>query len=68
MPGLGVRSMAWLKCTYNYACSMGNKHEELEAAGQQDSYDLIATTETWWDASHDWSAAVDGYKLFRKAR
>ena len=29
-------------------------------------YDLVATTETWWDRSHDWSAAMDGYKLFRK--
>ena len=24
--------------------------------------------ETWWDGSHDWSAAVDGYKLFRRDR
>ncbi|GAB0183989.1 hypothetical protein GRJ2_000864200 [Grus japonensis] len=44
---------------------MGNKHEELEAIVQQDSYDLVAITETWWDDSHDWSAAMDGYKLFR---
>lgn len=22
----------------------------------------------WWDHSYDWSAAVDGYKLFRKDR
>ena len=34
----------------------------------QANYDLVAITETWWDCSHDWSAAVDGYKLFRKDR
>ena len=47
---------------------MGNKQEELEAIVQQASYDLVAITETWWDRSHDWSAAMDGYKLFRKDR
>ena len=47
---------------------MGNKQEELEATVQQASYDLVAITETWWDLSHDWSAAMDGYKLFRKDR
>ena len=35
---------------------------------QQANYDLVAITETWWDHSHDWSAAMDGYKLFRKDR
>ena len=35
---------------------------------QQASYDLVAITETWWDHSHDWSAATDGYKLFSKDR
>ncbi|TRZ07904.1 hypothetical protein HGM15179_019204 [Zosterops borbonicus] len=24
--------------------------------------------ETWWDDSHSWSAALDGYKLFRRDR
>ena len=47
---------------------MGNKQEELEAIVQQDSYDLVTITETWWDASHDWSAAMDDYKLFRRDR
>ena len=28
----------------------------------------IAITETWWDDSYDWSAAMDGYKLFRRDR
>ena len=47
---------------------MGNKQEELEAIVQQESYDIVAVTETWWDDSYDWSAAMCGYKLFRKDR
>ena len=66
--GLEVRREAQLKCVYTNACSMGNKQEELEATVRQASYDLVAITETWWDHSHDWSAAMDGYKLFRKDR
>ena len=68
MPWLGVRSIAQLKCIYNNAHSMGNKQEELEAIVQQDSYDLIAITETWLDDSRDRRAAKDGYELFRKER
>jgi len=63
-----VRSIAWLKCIYTNAHSIGNKQEELEAIIQQDSYDLVAITETWWDSSHDWNAVMDGYKLCRKDR
>jgi len=33
---------------------------------QLESYNLITVTETWWDDSHEWSAAIDGYKLFRR--
>ena len=29
---------------------------------------LVAIMETWWDHSHDWSAAMGDYKLFRKDR
>jgi len=65
---LGVKSIAQLKCIYTNARSMGNKQEELEAIVQQDSYALVAITETWWDDSHDWSAAMDGYKLFGRER
>jgi len=53
MPGLGVRSIAQLKCLYTIAHSMSNKQEELEAIVQQDSYDLVDITETWWDDSYD---------------
>ncbi|KAM9591497.1 uncharacterized protein ACIBXB_006298 [Morphnus guianensis] len=65
---LGVDSMTQLKCIYANARSMVNKQQELEAIVQQDRYDLVAITETWWDDSHEWSAAMDGYKLFRRDR
>ena len=65
---LGLRQMTRLKCIYTNACSMSNKQEELEAIVRQANYDLVATTETWWDCSHDWSVVIDGYKLFRRDR
>jgi len=65
MLGLGVRSIAQLMCIYTNAHSMDNKQEDLEAIAQQD---LVTITEMWWDDSHDWSAAMDGYKLFRRDR
>ncbi|KAK4810957.1 hypothetical protein QYF61_013365 [Mycteria americana] len=48
--------------------SMGNKQEELEAVVHQENYDMVAITETWWDDSHNWSAAMNGYKIFRRDR
>jgi len=63
VPGSGVRLTAQLKCVYTNARSMGNKQEELEAIIQQDGYDFVAMTETWWDNSHDWYAVMDGYRL-----
>ena len=60
--------MTQQKYIYTNARSMGNKQEELEAIVCQAKYDLVAITETWWEHSHDWSAAMDGYKLFRKDR
>ena len=60
--------IAQLKCLYTNACSMGNKQEELVATAQMENYGLIAITETWWDELHDWSAVIDGYKLFRRDR
>ncbi|RMC21625.1 hypothetical protein DUI87_02492 [Hirundo rustica rustica] len=53
---------------YINACSMGNKQEKLEAMVQHQSYDVVAITETWWDDSHSWSTALNGYKLFRTDR
>ena len=54
--------LSWQKQQFIYtsACSMGNKQEELEAIVQQENYDIVAITETWWDDSHNWSAAMDG--------
>ena len=65
---LGVRQMTRLKCIYTNARSMSNKQEELEAIVRQANCDLAATTETWWDRSHDWNVVIDGYKLFRRDR
>ncbi|KAJ7409116.1 hypothetical protein BTVI_57818 [Pitangus sulphuratus] len=67
-PELEVISAAQLKCMYTNARSMGNEQEELEAIVQQESYDVVTITETWWDDSHDWSAAMGGCKLFRRDR
>ena len=57
-----------MKCLCTNACSMGNKQEELEASVLLASYDLIALTEIWWDESHDWSVAINGYRQFRRDR
>jgi len=67
MPVSGVREIAQLKCVCTNARSTDNK-QELEAILQQHSYDLVTITETWWDDSHDWTAATDGYKLLRRNR
>jgi len=42
------------------------KQEELEVTVVLENCDVLAVTETWWDDSHDWNVAVDGYKLFRR--
>ena len=60
--------IAQLKCIYFNASSMGNKQEELEAIVQQENYDIVSIMETWWDDLHNWSAAMDGYELFRRDR
>ncbi|KAK4811106.1 hypothetical protein QYF61_016392 [Mycteria americana] len=63
-----TRTTAQLKRLYTNARSMGNKQEELEAIVRQENCDMVAITERWWDDSHNWSAAMDGYKLFRRDR
>ncbi|TRZ11984.1 hypothetical protein HGM15179_015124 [Zosterops borbonicus] len=63
-----MKSAAQLRCMCTNACNMGNKQDFLEAMVQQPSYDAIIITETWWDNSHSWSAALDGYKLFKRDR
>lgn len=48
---------------------MGNKQEELEVTVRQETYNLAALTETWWDEPHQGSAkAVNGYKLVNRDR
>ncbi|XP_009874110.1 PREDICTED: IQ domain-containing protein G-like, partial [Apaloderma vittatum] len=59
-------SLAHLKRIYTNVCSTGNKQEELVAMMQQEDFDIVPITEMWWDASYDWSATTDGYKLFRR--
>jgi len=63
-----TRPTARKKCLYTDAHSMSIKEEELEATMLLESCDLVATTETWWDKSHDWSGAIDGYRLFKRDR
>ena len=56
---------AQMRCLHTNACNMGNKQEELEATMLLESYDLIALTQTWWHEFHDWTAAINDYRLFR---
>jgi len=58
---------AQMKCLHANEHSTDNK-QELEATMLLETYDLVAFTETWWDTSHDWSAAIKGYRLFRRGR
>ncbi|KAJ7419158.1 hypothetical protein WISP_55404 [Willisornis vidua] len=66
MPGMEAKPLAQMKCIYPNACSMASKQKVLEAIVQQGSYDVVAIMETWWDDFHNWSAKMDGYKLFRR--
>ena len=45
---------------------MGNKQEEFEVHVQLQGYHVISTAAIWWYSSHKWSAAMDGYRLFKK--
>ncbi|KAK4832285.1 LOW QUALITY PROTEIN: hypothetical protein QYF61_021684 [Mycteria americana] len=47
-------SIAQCKCIYTNAHSMGNKQEEPESIVQEEHYDVVAMTETWWDDSLSW--------------
>lgn len=39
---------------------------ENNSAVQLENHDMIATTEVWWDGSHNCYTGTEGYKLFRK--
>ena len=43
-----------------------NENDALEFCVQLQGKDLVGITETWWDGSHDWSVAMERYRLFRK--
>lgn len=45
--------------------SLPNKQEELEGSAQVKNCELITATGSQWDEFCDWSAVIDGYKLFR---
>ena len=51
-----------------HECTQYGKREQLEATVLLESYNLIAIIETWWDRSHDWSMAINGYRLFSRDR
>lgn len=44
---------------------LGNKREELEVLVSSQSYDIIGSSESWWNESHGWSAGMERYRLFR---
>lgn len=47
---------------------MNNKQEEGEAMLQQENWDIVAITETWWDKSQNWSVTMESYKFFETER
>ena len=67
-PGSTEGSGAYLKCLYTSTRSMRNKQDEPEALGSSQSYNIIGISETWWNESHDWSAGMEGCRLFRRDR
>lgn len=47
---------------------MKNKQDELKALSQSQRLDITDVSETCGDESSDWSALLDGYRLFRGKR
>lgn len=50
---------------YTNACSIGNKHEEVEICAQLKGYD-VGITEARWDCLQNFGAAMEGSRLGRK--
>ena len=67
-PGSMEGSGVYLKCLYTNTLSMIKKQDELEVLVSSLSWDVIGISETWWNESHDWSAGMEGYGLFRRDR
>jgi len=57
-----------LRCFYTNAQSLGNKQGELEILTQENKYDVIGITETWWDDAYSWNTELKGYNLFKRNR
>lgn len=55
------------KRLHTNARSTGNQ-QEFETVAQLEKCDRTAITETWWDESHDWKTATEGYRLLRRDR
>lgn len=68
LPTKVVGPITQLKSIYTTVCSMGNRQEEWEAIAKKENYDIVVIMETCWDDSQNRSAAIDGYKLFRRDR
>lgn len=56
-----TQSHTSLKCLYPNTHSTGNKQDQLEICVQSQTFNLTVITETQWDSSHDWNAAMKGY-------
>ena len=67
-PGSMESSEAYLECLYTSTHSMRNKQDELEVLVSYWNYDIIDISEIWWNESHDWSAGIEGYRIFRRDR
>lgn len=67
-PGSKEGSRVYMKCLYTNACSIRNKQDELGVLLTMQNYDIIAISETCWNDSHDWSAGMEAYRLFRRDR
>ena len=65
---LAVRQMAQLKCIYTNACNMATSRRSWKRLCVRLTMTYLLFTETWWDHSHDWSAVMVGYELFRRDR
>lgn len=59
------QSASWdasLKCAYTKACSVENKHEQVEICVQVNSYD-VGIAEMRWDCSWDCSITMEESRL-----
>lgn len=57
-----------MKCLFTNACSTGRNQEKLELCVQLRGYSLTRMKEMGGDSLQDWSAAMDGYRVFRKGK